>query len=317
MVPFFSILIPVYNVEQYLEQCLDSLLNQTLENIQIICINDGSRDSCSSILSKYSHRDSRITVLNQKNSGYGFSLNRGLQHVQANYISIVEPDDFLAANAYELFYKDTQDFPQADIIKYAYWNFYENDTSKKTEPSNSSFLTLPEKTFKISQYPQLLLYHPSIWSCVYKTNFIKENRISFVEAPGAAWTDNPFFIASMCLAHNILWRNQMVYYYRQGHTTASSNLVDCQIPIRRLIEIFDFLEKYNIDDFGILLCIYKRVFHYINIVQNHNNYRREEMEPLIRQVLGQLDSNIVYTELFSTQEQNILQNFFNEKGCPL
>lgn len=315
MVPSFSVLVPIYNVGQYLKQCLDSLINQTLENIQIICINDGSTDNCSSILEEYSKSDPRINVLNQENSGYGFSLNRGLQYVQADYISIIEPDDFLETNAYELFYKDIQDYPEADIVKYAYWNFYENSMGKAITPSSSASIALPEKTFKIFQYPQLLLYHPSIWSCVYKTKFIKENQLSFIEAPGAAWTDNPFFIASMCLARNILWKNNKVYYYRQNHITASSNLVDCQIPIRRLIEIFDFLKEYNIDDFGILLCIYKRVFHYINIVRDHDNYRQIEIEPLIKKILKQLDPNIVYTELFSIHEQNILREFFKEKGC--
>ncbi|MEY8389961.1 glycosyltransferase family 2 protein [Lachnospiraceae bacterium 45-W7] len=314
MTPFFSVLIPIYNVEEYLKQCLDSLINQTLENIQIICINDGSTDNCPSILEEYSYRDSRITVLNHENSGYGFSLNRGLQYAQADYISIIEPDDFLESNAYESFYKDTQNFPQTDIIKYAYWNFHETNAEKIITPSNSASLTLPEKTFKISQYPQLLLYHPSIWSCVYKTSFIKENKLSFIEAPGAAWTDNPFFISSMCLAHNILWKNKKVYYYRQGHVTASSNLKNCQIPIRRLIEIFDFLKEYNIDDFGILLCIYKRAFHYINIVRDHNNYRQTEIEPLIQKILEQLDPNIVYTELFSIHEQNIMREYSKEKG---
>lgn len=309
MNPIFSVLVPVYNVGQYLEQCLNSLLNQTLKNIQIICINDGSTDDSSAILNTYLNKDSRIEIINQNNNGYGFSLNRGMQYVKANYISIVEPDDFLAPNTYESFYKDIQDYPQADIIKYAYWNFHEDYTKEKIEPSISSSFTPPVEPFKISQYPQLLLYHPSIWSGVYKTIFLKENHLSFVEAPGAAWTDNPFFIASMCLAQNIIWKNKKLYYYRQGHITASSNLTDCKIPIMRLLDILGFIKKNKISDFGILLCIYKRVFHYINIVRDHENYIPNEIEPLIQKVLIDIDPNIVYTELFNTHEQNILRKY--------
>lgn len=313
MNPIFSVLIPVYNVDQYLEQCLDSLLNQTFKNIQIICINDGSTDNSFDILNKYLNKDSRIEILNQNNRGYGFSLNRGMQSAKADYISIVEPDDFLAPDTYESFYRDTQDYPQADIIKYAYWNFHKDFEDERIEPSNSASFAPPMKPFRISQYPQLLLYHPSIWSGIYKTIFLRENNLSFIEAPGAGWTDNPFFIASMCLAQNIIWQNKKFYYYRQGHITASSNLKDCTVPIMRLIDIFEFIEKNRILDFGILLCIYKRVFHYIDIVREHKNYVQNEIEPLIQKVLVYLDPNIVYTELFSTQEQNILRKYTEER----
>ena len=313
MKPFFSVLVPVYNVDQYLEQCLKSLLNQTFKNLQIICINDGSTDNSLTILNNYSDKDPRIEILNQNNKGYGYSLNRGMQLVKANYISIVEPDDFIAAETYESFYNDTQEYPQADIIKYAYWNFHNDSAEKKIEPSNSSSFTPPVESFKISQYPQLLLYHPSIWSGIYKTEFLKENNLYFIEASGAAWTDNPFFIGSMCLAHNIIWRNKKYYYYRQGHLTASSTLTDCKVPIMSLLDIFEFIEKNEISDFGILLCVYKRVFHYIDIVCTHKNYFQNEIEPLIQKVLKHVDPNIVHTELFSRQEQQTLQKYTEER----
>lgn len=313
MKPFFSILVPIYNVEPYLAQCLESLLNQTFKDIRIICINDGSLDKCSLILNDYSQKDSRICLINQENKGYGAALNNGLQYVQSDYVSIVEPDDFLSLNAYNSFYMQIKKYPQADIIKYAYWNYNMQSEGKEITPSNSSQLYLPDKPFKITQYPQLLWHHPSIWSCVYKTSFLQENSLRFVEAPGAGWTDNPFFISSMCLAKEILWRNYKFYYYRQGHTTASSNLKDCRIPILRLIDILDFLENYNIIDFGVVSYIYKRAFSYINIVRNHKYYKKDEIEPLIQKVLFRLDVNVVNTDFFCSQEKNILLECTKEK----
>ena len=303
MKPFFSILVPIYNVEPYLIKCLDSLIHQTFANIQIICINDGSSDGCPQILEKYSENDSRIQVINQENCGYGAALNKGLSYVEADYVSIIEPDDYLEIDAYESFWIDIQKYPEVDIIKYAYWQFKEINGIERIEPSNSTKLHLTDATFQITQYPQLLLYHPSIWSCVYKTTFLRDNKICFVEAPGAGWTDNPFFIATMCLAEKILWKSHKKYYYRQGHNTASSNLQDCKIPILRLIDIFNIIDKYSIQDFGILLCIYKRVFSYINIVQDNANYIEAEVSPLIHKLLLRLDSTIVETEFFSTQEK--------------
>lgn len=313
MKPYFSILVPIYNVEKYLEQCLDSLLNQTLKNIQIICINDGSNDGCPLILDEYAQKDSRIYLINQENKGYGSALNNGLKYVHADYVSIVEPDDFLSLNTYESFLVETKDYPQADIIKYAYWNYNKQSGEEQISASNSSQLFLPDKPFIITQYPQLLCYHPSIWSCVYKTTFLQENGLKFVEAPGAGWTDNPFFISSMCLAKSILWRNKKFYFYRQGHATSSSNLKDCKIPILRLMDILDFVENNNVQDFGVLVYIYKRVFSYINIVRNNKYYKKSEIEPLIQKVLFRLDFSVVNTEFFCIQEKNILLECTKEK----
>ncbi len=306
MKPFFSILVPIYNVEIYLAQCLDSLVNQSFKDVQIICINDGSLDSCPQILNCYSQKDSRICLVNQENKGYGAALNHGMQYVQADYVSIVEPDDFLSLNTYDSFYTEIKRYPQADIIKYAYWNYNIQSREEMISPSSSAQLSLPDKPFKITRYPQLLCYHPSIWSCVYRTSFLQENNLRFVEAPGAGWTDNPFFISSMCLAKNILWRNHKFYYYRQGHATSSSNLKDCRIPVLRLIDILDFLEDYNIMDFGVISYIYKRAFNYINIVCNNKYYKKNEIEPLIRKVLLRLDANVVNTDFFCLQEKSIL-----------
>lgn len=165
MKPFFSVLVPIYNVEKYLMCCLDSLINQTLHNIQIICINDGSSDNSLNILKMFAQRDDRIHVIHQENKGYGAALNKGFQYIQADYTVIVEPDDFLAKNAFELFFNEIQSYPYADIIKHAYWNFLETHGERQITPSSSSQLALPDRPFRVTQYPQLLLYHPSIWTC--------------------------------------------------------------------------------------------------------------------------------------------------------
>lgn len=311
MRPFFSVLVPVYNVEPYLSQCLESLINQTFTQLQIICINDGSTDDSLKILQKYSQIDNRIQIVNQKNQGYGASLNNLFPYVKGSYVSIIEPDDYLSLNAYETYYHVIQQYPDADIVKFAFWEFF--DSEKIQMPSSSSELTLTDKPFSITQYPQLLLYHPSVWSCVYRHNFLKENKLLFVEAPGAGWTDNPFFISTMCLAKKIIWRNHKVYHYRKGHTTASSNLKDCKIPIERLMDILNVIEQEEINDFGILLCIYKRIFSYINIVRDNIHYNKEQIEPLIGKVLARLDVSIVETEFFCTQEKRILTDFKEQR----
>ena len=90
--PKLSVLVPIYNVEKYLSVCLDSLINQTLTDIEIICIDDGSTDSSSKILKEYQQKDKRIRVITQENSGYGSAMNCGLILAEGEYIGILESD---------------------------------------------------------------------------------------------------------------------------------------------------------------------------------------------------------------------------------
>ena len=93
-----SIIVPVYNVEKYLRKCLDSLINQTLKDIEIICINDGSTDKSLEILEEYKNRDSRIILLNQENSGQSIARNNGIKKATGEYIGFVDPDDWVENN---------------------------------------------------------------------------------------------------------------------------------------------------------------------------------------------------------------------------
>ena len=99
--PSVSILVPCYNVEKYIHQCMDSIISQTLKDIEIICINDGSKDNTLSILKEYADKDKRIVIIDKSNSGYGDSMNQGLKKANGEYIGIVESDDFVEPNMFE------------------------------------------------------------------------------------------------------------------------------------------------------------------------------------------------------------------------
>ena len=99
-----TIIIPIYNCERYLSKCLDSAINQTLKNIEIICVDDGSTDSTPKILHEYSDKDSRIIVITQKNSKQGCARNRGLEIAKGEYVTFLDSDDWLDANYCELLY---------------------------------------------------------------------------------------------------------------------------------------------------------------------------------------------------------------------
>lgn len=99
--PKVSVIIPVYNVEEYLRQCLDSVINQTLKEIEIICVDDGSTDSSLEILKEYAAKDHRITVITQQNNGAAIARNIGLYNINANYIGFIDADDYIDLDFYE------------------------------------------------------------------------------------------------------------------------------------------------------------------------------------------------------------------------
>ena len=111
-----SIIIPTYNVEMYLVECMDSVVNQTLKDIEIICINDGSTDSSLEILKGYAEKDDRIIIVDKENGGYGIGMNIGLDKATGEYIGIVEPDDFVPLNMYEELYNKAVE-NDLDLVK--------------------------------------------------------------------------------------------------------------------------------------------------------------------------------------------------------
>ena len=102
--PKVSILVPTYNVSQYLDECMQSLIRQTLKDIEIICINDGSTDNSLEILKSYAAKDNRIKIIDKENGGYGIAMNMGLEQATGEYVGILEPDDYVKLNMYETLY---------------------------------------------------------------------------------------------------------------------------------------------------------------------------------------------------------------------
>ena len=118
--PQVSIVVPVYNVEKYLPECLDSILTQTLKNIEVIVIDDGSPDNCGAIIDEYSKRDPRVIPIHQKNSGYSVSVNKGIELAKGEYIGIIESDDWIEPNMYEILYKNAKHY-KTDGTKGGFW----------------------------------------------------------------------------------------------------------------------------------------------------------------------------------------------------
>ena len=188
--PLVSVLVPICNVEKYLDECLSSLQNQTLNDIEIICINDGSTDSSFEIMNKYASEDSRFVIIDKPNSGYGDSMNRGLEISRGKYIAILESDDFLDADALEFMVQQAED-NALDLFKCNFWLYWSSCDSSRLNRHDAYFPAMSQELIGMGVHrpidaPDAFWAKPSIWSALYRKDFLASNNISFLPTPGAS-----------------------------------------------------------------------------------------------------------------------------------
>ena len=270
--PKVSVIVPVCNVDKYLRECLDSLVAQSLKDIEIICVDDGSTDASLSILEAYADQDGRIVLLRQPNRGYGAAVNAGLDRATGEWIGIVEPDDFADLDMYGKLVRLADDHPEVDVVKGGYWLLHDFP-EVKFESTMLGCNLKSGSVFTAFQYPQVTGFHPSIWSCIYRRTFLSEYNCRMKEAPGAGWVDNPFLLETLCQARAIAWLNEPVYHYRQYHIDSASRLNDPLIPLDRLREMFDFLDAKGIYDPGIREMLCRRMVYYLRMCKRRNLFR--------------------------------------------
>ena len=219
-----SVIIPVYNVEQYLNQCLDSVINQTLKDIEIICIDDGSTDNSGKILEEYAQKDNRIKVIHQKNKGAAAARNEGLYIAQGKYLSFLDSDDFFELDMFERMYNCAEKY-NTDIVV-CKSKIIDNGIIK--DNNNIKDFLLPKKevfsSMDISNY--IFQFHTGwCWDKLYKTSFIKEVGISFQNIKKN--NDSFFSHISMINAKRIYVLDKRLVYYRKNRKhSLSENIIN-------------------------------------------------------------------------------------------
>lgn len=217
--PKVSLLVPIYNVERYLRECLQSAADQTLTDIEIICINDGSTDGSRAIIEEFLS-DSRFRVIDKENSGYGASMNQGLDACRGEYVGILESDDFLSAEGLETLYNlakaDDADVAKSDF--YFYW-------SEPEEREERFGWVTSARTGLVSprEFTDVFYLKPSIWSALYKRSFLEDHEIRFLETPGASFQDSSFNFKVWACAERVVLVDQAFLRYRQDNESSSVN----------------------------------------------------------------------------------------------
>ncbi len=250
-----SIVVPVCNVEKYLSECIDSILKQSLKEIEIICVDDGSTDSSLEILKQYEKKDQRVRVITKPNAGYGNTMNVGMDAATGEYIGIVESDDWVEKQMFKDLYNSAVKF-DADIVKSDYYEF---STVKKKEsvyirtPFNESYYNRP---INVNEIEDIYHFRMNTWTGIYKTSFLRKYNIRHNETPGASYQDNGFWFKTISLASKIVFVNGAYYHYRQDNPNSSINnkgkvfcMCDEYAYIRQFLEENPRLYKKHLQTF--------------------------------------------------------------------
>lgn len=180
--PLITVIVPVYNVESYLEKCIESVLNQTYTNLELILVNDGSTDNSGAVCDKYAEIDERVRVVHKDNEGPSVTRNRGLQEAEGDYLVFCDSDDILAKIALESMYS-VMDRYNTDLVLCGYSKFGKSfDVTKETRILSNYSLTIFQSNKELASLylaPKTNLFGISIWAKMYKMDIIRNNSIMF------------------------------------------------------------------------------------------------------------------------------------------
>lgn len=254
-----SIIVPIYGVEKYLRQCLDSIVAQTFNDFECILVDDGSKDGCPAICDEYAAKDPRFTVIHKKNAGYGAAVNTGLDLAHGEWIGIVEPDDWIEPDMYGSLMGKIED--GVDVVKGNYQSFLGDVTKPNPYKATERML---RGIFRLGDCPQFLYWHPSIWTCIYRRRFIEHSGIRMLEAPGAVWNDNPWQVQTLFAAKGIKFIDSAIYHYRNHCAHAYEELKDYRLPICRDMDSLEWLQHQNSCPTRIFAAFYHRIWTHLS-----------------------------------------------------
>lgn len=322
--PKVSIVVPVCNVENFLKECLDSVIKQTLREIEIICVDDGSTDKSLEILREYEKKDDRVKVITKPNAGYGNTMNVGTDAATGEYVGIVESDDYVTENMFEVLYKTAKQY-EADIVKSDHYTFSTHEGKQKKQfHYTCSDMSYYNKVLNAKENEEIYDFVMMNWTGIYKTEFLRKNNIRYNETPGASFQDNGYWFQVITLAERIVFVNEAFYYYRQDNPNSSINnkkKIYCICDEFKYIR--EFLEKHP-EEYRkhILTYVKKKFFNYRHsyqriadeyktefLLREQKEYAEElkklgglktELDPWI---LGEMNRIIDCPELYAYEEK--------------
>ena len=250
--PRVTIALPVYNVENYIRECLESVVNQTMPDIEIICVNDASEDGSMDIVHEYAEKDSRFVIINKEHEGLSVSRNVSIDAARGEYIYFLDCDDYISLNALEILYS-TASSNDLDVLYFDGCAVFDKDSLKKTYMYETEYIKqCPESGVLTGQE---LLAHFTIknykgQTCMqfYKLDFIKKKGLRFF--PGLIHQDNLFTGMSIMSARRAQYIKE-VLYYRRIREDSTMTAMDLKLSFHSImtviVEFLRYMDTENID----------------------------------------------------------------------
>lgn len=220
-----SIVVPVLNTERYVGECLESIRNQTLKEIEVLCVDGGSTDGTLKVIENYVKKDKRFRLITDTRGSYGAQVNRGMELAIGDYIAIAEPDDYVAEDMYQSLYQEAVQ-TGADIIRSDYCRFIGDGAGRCFFPKGACKKEWYGCDLNAKKDKELFECSPANWSGIYRKEFLKEKRIRHNTTKGAAYQDLGFWFLTFALADIIRFVNKTGYYYRLDNPKSSINAGD-------------------------------------------------------------------------------------------
>lgn len=299
-----SVIIPVYNVEDYIEKCLDSVVNQTLKEIEIIVVNDGTKDNSMKKIEKY-FSDLRIKIINKENGGLSSARNAGLAIAKGEYISFIDSDDFIEEKMLEELYNESEN---ADIVFSDNLNYNMIDSKVSKEERKFFFDNMVNKGSYICMYSSAV-----VWNKIYKREFIEINNLKFVE--GIIHEDDIFTIKSHFLAEKVKYIKKFHYYYRVNRKDSIMNnkikdnhLRNYKIIYEQVKEFYDNFNGTNFEKLRLyLLKSYYLIFR-MRLEGNVNKIEITDFENKFKKYYSELKLSRLEKRIIEDDVKRILKN---------
>lgn len=306
--PLVSIVIPCYNVDKYISVCLNSVVNQTLKNIEIICINDGSTDNTLKIINEFKSIDSRILIINKKNTGYGDSMNIGIEYAKSDFVGIVEPDDYIELDMFEILYNTIAN-SECDFVKSDYFRF---KTKRKIINCRCRLFKKKKSYYKV-YFPKKdkFVFNVALmnWTGIFRKSFLNINNIRHNTTSGASFQDTGFWFMTFACANKIEFIPYAFYHYRQDNPNSSMNnhskifaicnefaYIQSQLKTKNIY--IDYIDQFSYHKY----LNYKSNFRRIN-----NQYKSEFMIRFRKEFLEMIYNNEFSYNMFNTIDKYILK----------
>ena len=306
---------PFLNSIAYLKECMDSVINQSLKEIEIICVDAGSTDGTLDVLNEYAKKDNRIKIISSPKKSYGYQINLGLDNAQGKYFGIVESDDYVKEDMYETLYniaiKNNCDAVKSDFCIFVEQNNTKVFTYRKVSNISSFYNKVFNPTYDLNSFRIYGINTPGI----YNMEFIRKENIRLNETPGASYQDNGLWFQIFSLAKKIYVLDKAFYMVRRDNPNSS---VKSKEKVYCMCEEYDFIRSFlatrpNIEKILAPVCAYFRFGNYwFTLDRIADEFKMEFCIKFSEDIKKIINNGEFDNELYSKAQKDRLMFIMNE-----